>query len=64
MLANYWSGKEPMMIHSNQILIVNEFQSHFDVLWEQGAGSIGNRAGVIALLRDVLALLTKNHLIK
>ncbi|HHW00878.1 MAG TPA: helix-turn-helix transcriptional regulator [Clostridiaceae bacterium] len=64
MAANCWSGEEPLMIHTNQILIVNEFQSHFDVLWAQSAGSIGNRSGMIAILRDVVALLTKNHLMK
>lgn len=61
MAANCWSGEEPLMIHTNQILIINEFQSHFDVLWAQGAGSIGNRAGVIAILRDVAEKL-KNRL--
>ncbi|MEL7609631.1 MAG: helix-turn-helix transcriptional regulator [Bacillota bacterium] len=64
MAANCWSGEEPLMIHTNQTLIVSEFQSHFDTLWAQGAGSIGNRAGVIAILRDVVVLLTKNHLMK
>jgi hypothetical protein len=60
MAANCWSGDEPLMIHTNQILIVNEFQSHFDALWAQGAGSIGNRSGVIAILRDVVGRLTEN----
>ena len=61
MAANCWSGEEPLMIHTNQILIVNEFQSHFDTLWAQGTGSIGNRASVIAILRDVAGKL-KNSL--
>jgi len=64
MAANCWNGEEPLMIHTNQIFIVHEFQGHFDSLWAQGTGSIGNRASVIAILRDVAALLTKNHLMK
>lgn len=64
MAANCWSGEEPLMIHTNQRLIIHEFQSHFDTLWAQGAGSIGNRAGVIAILRDVVERLTENHLMR
>jgi hypothetical protein len=62
--ANCWSGEEPLMIHTDQRLIVNEFQSHFDSLWAQGAGSPGNRNNVAAILRDVAALLTVKHLMK
>jgi transcriptional regulator with XRE-family HTH domain len=50
---NYWSGPEPVMIHSDQIMLLREFQAHFDRLWAQGAGGIGSRANVISILRDV-----------
>ncbi|MDO5112107.1 MAG: helix-turn-helix transcriptional regulator [Clostridia bacterium] len=50
---NDWSGDVPVMIHSDQILLIREFQSHFDKLWAKGAGAIGSRANVISILRDV-----------
>lgn len=50
---NDWSGELPVMIHSDQILLIREFQSHFDKLWAKGTGAIGNRANVISILRDV-----------
>lgn len=50
---NHWSGPEPVMIHSDQLMLLREFQAHFDRLWAQGAGGIGSRANVISILRDV-----------
>lgn len=50
---NYWSGAEPVMIHSDQLMLLREFQTHFDRLWAQGTGGIGSRANVINILRDV-----------
>lgn len=50
---NHWSGPEPVMIHSDQLMLLREFQAHFDRLWAQGAGAVGSRANVISILRDV-----------
>ena len=50
---NCWSGRSPVMIHSDQLMLLREFQAHFDRLWAQGAGGIGSRANVISILRDV-----------
>jgi hypothetical protein len=50
---NHWNGPEPVMIHSDQLLLLREFQTHFDSLWTQGKGGIGSRANVISILRDV-----------
>ncbi|HMM30795.1 MAG TPA: hypothetical protein PKB13_03340 [Clostridia bacterium] len=50
---NYWQGREPVMIHSDQLTLLREFQAHFDSLWAQGTGGIGSRANVISILRDV-----------
>ncbi len=60
--VNCWSGEEPLMIHTDQILLVGEFQSRFNDLWEQGKGFIGSRAGVTAILQDVLTQLAERHL--
>ena len=51
---NNWQGKEPVMVHSDQLTLLREFQERFDKLWEQGAGAIGSRANVISILRDVV----------
>lgn len=59
---NHWSGTEPVMIHSTQLILLREFQAHFNRLWAQGTGGIGNRAGVIAILRDVTSRLIERHL--
>jgi len=61
---NHWSGADPVMIHSDQLLLVREFQAHFDSLWAQGEGCIGNRSGVTATLQDVLKRLTVRNLSK
>ncbi|AHF11424.1 MULTISPECIES: helix-turn-helix transcriptional regulator [Dehalobacter] len=61
---NHWSGPEPVMIHSDQLLLVREFQAHFDSLWAQGEGFIGNRSGVTAILQDVLIRLKESNLSK
>ncbi len=51
---NYWSGTAPVMIHSDQLMILREFQAHFDSLWAQGGNGIGNRSNVIVILQDVV----------
>lgn len=61
---NHWSGSEPVMIHSDQLILLREFQAHFDRLWAQGAGGIGNRTNVISILRNVAQQLTERHLYK
>ncbi|NLD59858.1 MAG: hypothetical protein GX647_09425 [Clostridiales bacterium] len=51
---NYWQDKEPVMLHSDQLLLLREFQTHFDRLWARGEGYIGNRSNVVSILMDVL----------
>lgn len=50
--VNNWQGDEPVMIYSDQLMLLREFQSRFDALWAKGAGAVGNRANVISILRD------------
>ncbi len=50
---NYWKSKEPVMVYSDQLILMREFQTHFDKLWSAGAGAIGNQLNVAAVLRDV-----------
>ena len=57
--VNCWSGSEPTMVYSDQLMLLREFQYHFDAVWEQGQAAIGNRANVIRILRDVAKQLQK-----
>lgn len=50
---NNWQGYEPVMVYSDQLTLLREFQERFDQLWEQGAGAVGSRANVISILKDV-----------
>jgi len=59
--VNYWSGREPVMVHSGQPMLLREFQTRFDKLWAQGVSAIGSRAGVISILRDVIKRLEKRQ---
>ena len=58
---NHWRGDEPVMIHSDQLILIREFQVHFESLWAQGNGCIGNRSSVIAALQDVLERMAGQH---
>jgi len=58
---NHWRGEEPVMIHSDQLLLIREFQAHFESLWIRGNGCIGIRSSVITVLRDVVERLDRRH---
>ncbi|MDO4543558.1 MAG: helix-turn-helix transcriptional regulator [Clostridia bacterium] len=51
---NNWQGKEPVMVYSDQLMLLREFQAHYDAMWAQGEGAIGSRANVISILKDVV----------
>ncbi len=55
---NNWQGQSPVMIYSDQLMLLREFQARYDTLWAKGA-AIGNRAGVISILRDMARRLEK-----
>ncbi len=54
---NNWQGTEPVMVYSDQLSLLREFQERFDGLWEQGSSSIGSRANVVRIIRDTIARL-------
>ena len=56
---NNWQGASPVMVHSDQLMLLREFQARYDALWDRGANAIGSRAGVIDILRDVAGRLEK-----
>lgn len=51
---NNWQSHEPVMIYSDQLTLLREFQERFDKLWEQRAGAVASRANVISILREVV----------
>ena len=57
--VNYWGGDEPVMIHSDQLMLLREFQTHFDRMWAQGEQALKNRTGVIAILKDIILKMEK-----
>ena len=50
---NNWQAKDPVMIYSDQTMLLREFGLRFDALWAQGAGGVGSRANVMSILGDV-----------
>jgi transcriptional regulator with XRE-family HTH domain len=50
---NNWRAKDPVMIYSDQTMLLREFGLRFDALWAQGAGGVGSRANVMSILGDV-----------
>ena len=54
-------GKEPVMVYSDQLMLLREFQTRYDALWERGAGAIGSRVNVISILKDVAGRMEKER---
>lgn len=58
---NDWQSPRPVMVYSDQLMLLREFQAHFDRLWALGAGGAGGRGNAILILKDVLARLRARH---
>lgn len=56
---NDWNGAGPIMIHSNHNVVVQEFQTHYNTIWERGKGSMKNKAYIISVLKSVIGELKK-----
>lgn len=48
-MIHSWNIDEPMMVYSDQLMLIDEFQHHFDRLWEQ-SGASGSKRRVIETL--------------
>ena len=58
-MIHSWNIDAPVMVYSDQLMLIDEFQKHFDRLWEQ-SGALTNKPQVIqtlAKLRDQCAAL-------
>lgn len=53
-MIHSWNIEEPMMVYSDQLMLIDEFQRHFDSLWVQadGAGSRQHVIKELTVLRD------------
>lgn len=51
---NDWSGDAPVLCQSGHAALVQEFQKHYESIWKRGAGSLGNRAYIISILKNVI----------
>ncbi len=53
-MIHSWNIEEPMMVYSDQLMLIDEFQRYFDSLWMQtdGAGSSHHVIKVLTALRD------------
>lgn len=56
-MIHSWNIDEPMMVYSDQLMLIDEFQHHFDHLWEQagGSGSKHRIMETLTALRDQCA---------
>lgn len=51
-MIHSWNIDEPMMVYSDQLMLIDEFQQHFDRLWQKtGAGS--SKRQVIKMLTSL-----------
>lgn len=50
---NDWN-REPIMCESHHASLVQEFQRHFDAIWERGTGALRNRAYIISILEGII----------
>lgn len=57
--VNNWQGGEPVMICSDQLMLLREFQTRYDELWARGAGAIGSRVNVLNILKDAVERMSK-----
>lgn len=49
-IIHSWNTERPIMVYSDQLLLIDEFQKHFDHLWSSiDAGSISKRNTILTL---------------
>lgn len=59
---NDWQAPSPVMVHSDQLAMIREFEAHFDRLWALGASGVGSRGNAILILQGTLDRLREKHL--
>ena len=54
-MIHSWNVDEPLMIYSDQMMLIDEFQKHFDDLWGKNSGGGSSKRAAIETLREIQA---------
>ncbi len=54
-MIHSWNVDEPLMIYSDQMMLIDEFQKHFDYLWGKNSGGGSSKRAAIETLREIQA---------
>lgn len=58
---NDWNGSQPVMVHTSMNQVVQEFQMHYDDVWEETSGILGNRAYIISILQKFVKQIDEKY---
>jgi len=58
---NDWNGSQPVMVHTSLGPVVQEFQNHFDDVWGETTGILGNRVYIISILQKFIKQLDEKY---
>jgi len=59
-MIHSWNVDEPVMIYSDQMMLIDEFQKHFEYLWGKINGSGSSKRAAIETLQDIKAQCLKH----
>ena len=53
-MIHSWNIDEPMMVYSDQLMLIDEFQRHFEQLWQQTSAGVSKHRVIqtLSALRD------------
>jgi hypothetical protein len=54
-MIHSWNVDEPVMIYSDQMMLIDEFQKHFEYLWGKINGNGSSKRAAIETLRELKA---------
>lgn len=52
-MIHSWSVDRPIMVYSDQLLLIDEFQRHFDHLWSRISNTVGNKRAALESLKAI-----------
>lgn len=52
-MIHSWDRDQPMMVYSDQMMLIDEFQKHFDNLWEKMNAGGSSKRSAVETLRDI-----------
>ena len=60
-MLNGWNKDESIILYTDQLMLMHEFQSRYNEIWDKSHYSEGRRKQTIATLQDSIARLKANH---